>query len=41
MPIILGWAHQLMYVHDQSLIVISLSGILAMLGIGSGPSKLW
>ncbi len=35
------WAHQLMYVHDQILIVISSSGMLAMLGIGSGPSKLW
>ena len=34
------WAHQLMYVHDQLLIVIS-SGMFAMLGIGSGPSKLW
>jgi hypothetical protein len=41
MPIVLGWAHQLMYVQDQSLIVTSLSGMLAMLGIGSGPSKLW
>jgi hypothetical protein len=42
MPIIfLDWAHQLMYVHDQLLIVRSSSGMLAMLGIGSGPSKLW
>jgi hypothetical protein len=42
MPIIfLDWAHQLMYVHDQLLIVISSSGMFAMLGIGSGPSKLW
>jgi hypothetical protein len=41
MPIILGWAHQLMYFHDQLLIVISLSGMLGMLGIDSGPSKLW
>jgi hypothetical protein len=41
MPIILGWEHQLMYVHDQLLIIVSLSGMLAMLGIGSGPSKLW
>jgi hypothetical protein len=32
----LDWAHQLMYVHDQLLIVISSSGMLAMLGIGSG-----
>jgi hypothetical protein len=35
------WAHQLMYVHDQLLIVKSSSGMLALLGIGSGPSKLW
>jgi hypothetical protein len=41
MPIVLDWAHQLMYVHDQLLINISSSGMLAMLGIGSGPSKLW
>jgi hypothetical protein len=27
--------------HDQLLIVISSSGMFAMLGIGSGPSKLW
>ncbi len=39
--IFLDWAHQLMYVHDQLLIVISSSGMLAMLGIGSGSSKLW
>ncbi len=39
--IILGWAHQLIYVHDQLPIVISSSGMFAMLGIGSGPSKLW
>jgi hypothetical protein len=31
MLIILGWAHQLMYFHDQLLIVISLSGMLACL----------
>jgi hypothetical protein len=41
MPIILDWAHQLMYVYDHLLIVISSSGMLAMIGIGSGPSKLW
>jgi hypothetical protein len=41
MPIVLDWAHQLMYVHDQLLINISSSGMLAMLGIGFGPSKLW
>jgi hypothetical protein len=35
------WAHQLMYVHDQLLIATSSSGMLALLGIGSGPSKLW
>jgi hypothetical protein len=40
MPIFLDWAQQLMYVHDQLLIVISSSGMLAMLGVGSGPSKL-
>jgi hypothetical protein len=27
--------------HDQLLIVISSSGMFAMIGIGSGPSKLW
>jgi hypothetical protein len=27
--------------YDQLLIVISSSGMFAMLGIGSGPSKLW
>jgi hypothetical protein len=37
----LDWALQLMYVHNQFLIVISSSGMLAMLGIGAGPSKLW
>jgi hypothetical protein len=41
MPFFFDWAHQLMYVHDQLLIVLSLSGMLALLGIGSGPSKLW
>jgi hypothetical protein len=40
-PIVLDWAHQLMYVYDQLLIVISSSGLFAMLGVGSGPSKLW
>jgi hypothetical protein len=35
------WAHQLMYVHDQLLIVLSSSSMLAPLGIGSGSSKLW
>jgi hypothetical protein len=38
---ILDWTHQLMYVHNQLLIVISSSSMLALLGIGSGPSKLW
>jgi hypothetical protein len=28
-----------MYVRDQLLIIISSSGMLAMLGVGSGPSK--
>jgi hypothetical protein len=32
MPIIfLDWVHQLMYVHDQLLIIISSSGMLALL----------
>jgi hypothetical protein len=35
MPIILDWALQLMYVHDQLLIIISSSGMIAMLGMGS------
>ena len=30
-----------MYVHDQLLSVILSSGMLAMLGVGSGPSMLW
>jgi hypothetical protein len=38
---LLDWEHQLMYVHDQLLIVISSGGMLAMLGMGAGPSKLW
>jgi hypothetical protein len=37
---VMDWAHQLMYVHDQLLIIISSSGMFALLGIGSGPSKL-
>jgi hypothetical protein len=37
----LDWALQLMYVYDQLLIVISSSGMVAMLGMGAGPSKLW
>jgi hypothetical protein len=41
MPILLDWALQLMYVHDQLLIVISSSGMVAMLDMGAGPSKLW
>jgi hypothetical protein len=39
--IFLDWALQLMYVYDQLMIVISSSGMAAMLGIGAGPSKLW
>ncbi len=35
------WKIQLMYVYDQLLIIISLSGMLAMFGMGAGPSKLW
>ncbi len=42
MPIIfLDWALQLMYVHDQLMIVISSSSMVATLGMGAGPSKLW
>jgi hypothetical protein len=37
----LNWALQLMYVHDQLMIVISSSSMVAMLGMGAGPSKLW
>jgi hypothetical protein len=36
----LDWALQLMYVHNQFLIDISSSSMLAMLGMGAGPSKL-
>jgi hypothetical protein len=42
MPIIfLELALQLMYVSDQLMIVTSSSGMVAMLGMGAGPSKLW
>ncbi len=41
MPFFFDWALQLMYVHNQFLIVISSSGMLAMLGMGAGPTKLW
>ncbi len=41
MPIFLDWALQLMYVHNQSMIVISSSSMVATIGTGSGPSKLW
>ncbi len=34
------WTLQLIYVHDQLLIVISPSGMVAMLGMGAEPSKL-
>jgi hypothetical protein len=37
----LDWALQLMYVFDQLMIFISLSGMVATLGMGTGPSKLW
>jgi hypothetical protein len=38
----LDWAHQLMYLDDQLLIIISSSGmLLAILGMGAGPSMLW
>ncbi len=29
------------YVHDQLMIVISSSSMVATLGMGAGPSKLW
>ncbi len=35
------WALQLIYVHNQFLIVISSSSMLAMLGMAAGSSKLW
>jgi hypothetical protein len=41
MPIFVDWALQLMYVHDQLMIVISSSSMVATLGMGAGPSKLW
>jgi hypothetical protein len=41
MPIFLDWALQLMHVYDQLMIVISSSGMIAMLGVDAGPSKLW
>jgi hypothetical protein len=41
MPILMDWAIQFMYVYDQLLIVISSSGMVAMLGVGAEPSKLW
>ncbi len=37
----LNWALQLMYVHNPLMIVISSSSMVAMLGMGAGPSKLW
>jgi hypothetical protein len=30
-----------MYVHNQLMIVVSSSIMVAMLGMGAGPSKLW
>ncbi len=41
MPIFFDWALQLMYVHNQLMIVISSSRMVATLGMGAGPSKLW
>jgi hypothetical protein len=41
MPIFLDLSLQLMYVYDQSMIVISSSSMVAMLGMGAGPSMLW
>ncbi len=40
MPLFLDWALQLMYVHNQLMIIVS-SSMVAMLGMGAGPSKLW
>jgi hypothetical protein len=37
----LDWAPQLMYVHNQLMIIISSSSMVAMLGMGAGSSKLW
>jgi hypothetical protein len=37
----LDWTLQLMYVHDQLMIVKSSSSMVATLGMGAGPSKLW
>ena len=37
----LDLALQLMYVHDQLMIIISSSSMVAMLGMGAGSSKLW
>jgi hypothetical protein len=37
----LDWAVQLMYVHNQLMIIISSSSMVATLGMGAGPSKLW
>jgi hypothetical protein len=39
--IFFDWALQLMYVHNQLMIVISSSSMVATLGMGAGPSKLW
>jgi hypothetical protein len=36
----LDWALQFMYVHDQLMIIISSSSMVATLGMGAGPSKL-
>jgi hypothetical protein len=36
----LDWALQHMYVHDQLMIVISSSGMVAMFNMVVGPSKL-
>ncbi len=41
MPILLDWALQIMYVYDQLTIAISSSGMVAMLRMGAGPTKLW
>jgi hypothetical protein len=39
--IFFDWALQLMYVQDQLMIIISSGSMVAMLGMGAGPSKLW
>jgi hypothetical protein len=37
----LDWVLQLMYVHNQLMIIIKSSSMVATLGMGAGQSKLW